>query len=89
MELIISECSMILLIYYNKIAVKKGIKQRILRETKSIGILFGAILFILFNSFRGIYLYLIKLEIKFLDNYFLYSIFCLFSVFLFIFGFVF
>ena len=88
-ELIISEISMILLIYYNKLAVNKGINQLLLKETKSIGILVGAILFILFNSFRGILLYIIKMTINFFDYYFLYTTFSIFFIILLIVGFLF
>ena len=85
-ELIISEISMILLIYYNKLAVNKGINQHILKETKSIGVLIGAFLFLLFNIFRGIFLYIIKTKINFFDCYFLYTSFSIFFLILFIIG---
>ena len=87
--LIISEISMLLLIYYNKIAVNKGLNQHILRETKALGILIGAILFIAFSSFRGILLYIIKFKINFFDAYFLSGTFFIFFITLFIIGFVF
>jgi hypothetical protein len=88
-HLIISEISMILLIYYNKIAVNKGLNQKILKETKSLGILIGSILFILFNISRGIFIYVIKQKIYIFDSYLLYSIFLIFFVFLFIIGIIF
>ena len=87
--LIISEISMILLIYYNKIALNRGLNQHFLKETKSLGILFGAILFIIFSSFRGILLYIIKIKINFFDIYFLSGTFLIFFITLFIIGFVF
>lgn len=88
-QLIISENSMILLIYYNKLAVNKGLNQKILKETKSLGILIGAVLFILFNIGRGIFLYIIKMKIYLFDNYLLYIVFLIFFVFLFIIGIIF
>ena len=88
-QLIISENSMILLIYYNKLAVNKGLSQKILKETKSLGILIGAILFILFNIGRGMFLCVIKMKIYLFDNYLLYIIFLIFFVFLFIIGIIF
>ena len=87
--LIISEISMILLIYYNKIALNRGLNQHFLKETKSLGILFGAILFIIFSSFRGILLYIIKIKINFFDIYFLSGTFLIFFITLFIIGFIF
>ena len=88
-QLIISEISMILLTYYNKIAVNKGLNQKILKETKSLGILIGAILFILFNLSRGIFIYVIKMELYLFDSYLLYSIFLIFFLFIFIIGIIF
>ena len=88
-ELTIFETSMIILIHYNKLAVNKGLNQNILKKIKSLGIVFGAILFIIFNSFRGMILYIIKMNINFLDKYFLYSTFLIFYIFLFIIGFLF
>ena len=61
-QLIVCESSMILQIFYNKLAIKKGVNQHVLKETKSIGILAGGIIFILINTFRGVFLYVIKLN---------------------------
>ena len=88
-QLIISESSMILLIYYNKIAVNKGFNQQILKETKSLGILIGSIIFILINTLRGIYLYVYSIKIIFFDNYFLYATILVFFVSFFIIGLIF
>ena len=82
-ELSIFETSMIMLIHYNKLAVNKGLNQNILKKIKSLGIVFGAILFIIFNSFRGMILYIFKMN---LDSYFLYSTFLIFAILLFIIG---
>ena len=86
---IIYEFSMVLLIYYNKLAVNKRLNQHILKETKSMGILIGSILFILFNAFRGIFLYTIKMNNNFFDIYFMYPIFSIFFLVLFIIGLLF
>ena len=88
-QLILSENSMILLIYYHKLAVNKGLNQMNLKEIKSLGILIGSLLFIIFNIIRGIFLYVIKIKLKFFDSFFLYSIFLLFYIILFITIFVF
>ena len=82
-ELSIFETSMIMLIHYNRLAVNKGLNQNILKKIKSLGIVFGAIFFIIFNSFRGMILYIIKMH---LDRYFLYSTFLFFFILLFIIG---
>ena len=84
LQLILSENSMILLIYYNKLVVNKGLNQHNLRETKSLGILIGSILFIIFSIVRGMFLYVIKMKLNFFDNFFLFSIFLIFYGILFI-----
>ena len=89
LDLMISVLSLILLIYYNKIELNKGLNQHLLKETKALGILIGAIIFIIFSSFRGIILYIIKIKINFFDGYFLSGTFLIFFIILFIIGFAF
>jgi hypothetical protein len=88
-QLIVCESSMILQIFYNKLAIKKGVNQHVLKETKSIGILAGGIIFILINTFRGVFLYVIKIKLDLFDNYFLYAIIMAFFLILFVISFFF
>ena len=88
-QLIVCESSMILQIFYNKLAIKKGVNQHALKETKSIGILAGGIIFILINTLRGVFLYIIKIKLDLFDNYFLYSTIIVFFLILFVISFFF
>ena len=88
-QLIVCESSMILQIFYNKLAIKKGVNQHVLKETKSIGILAGGIIFILINTLRGVFLYVVKIKLDLFDNYFLYATIMVFFLILFVISFFF
>jgi len=88
-QLIVCESSMILQIFYNKLAIKKGVNQHVLKETKSIGILSGGIIFILINTIRGVFLYVVKIKLDLFDNYFLYATIMIFFLILFVISFFF
>ena len=80
--------SIILQIFNNKLSIKKGVNQHILKETKSIGILVGGIIFILINTLRRVFLYIVKIKLDLFDNHFLYATIMVFII-LFVISFLF
>ena len=83
-EIIMYECSMIILSYYNALVIVNGLKQHSIKEIKYFGNFFGGISFIGINIIR--FMFMIISSIKVFDTYFFYGIFSFFILLVLIIG---
>ena len=83
-EIIMYECSMIILSYYNASVIVNGLNQYSIKDMKSFGNFLGGISFIVVNFVRWVFIVISK--IKLFDSYFFYGVFSFFILLVLIIG---